>query len=145
MAPMKRQMSRAAHREGVRTHGQRSGDAAESLVADRLSAAGWHVLARQLHVGRAEIDILAIDPGPPLTLVVVEVRWRARRDYGLAEETVDRRKLRRLRSAAWMLRERAALPDGAAIPRLATRIDLVAVEPGGSGGSARVRHHRAVG
>lgn len=142
---MKPQVRRASHRVRVRSHGQQRGDAAESLVADRLTAAGWRILARQLHVGRAEIDILAIDPGPPRTLVVVEVRWRARRDFGLAEETVDRRKLRRLRSAAWILHERAALPSGETIPPLATRIDLVAVEPGVSGSSARVRHHRAVG
>jgi putative endonuclease len=129
----------------VRTQAQQWGDAAESLVADRLSAAGWHVLARQLHVGRAEIDILAIDPGPPRNLVAVEVRWRTRRDFGLVEETVDWRKVQRLRRAAWALRERATLADGTGVPRLPARIDLIAVEPGAADGPVRVRHHRAVG
>lgn len=129
----------------MRTPGQRRGDAAEALVADRLAGSGWTILGRQIHVGRAEIDILAIDPGPPRALVAVEVRWRGRRDFGLAEETVDRRKIQRLRRATWALRERGGLPDGATVPRLPARIDLVAVEPGVMGGPVRVRHHRGIG
>ena len=120
-----------------RTTAQRAGDAAETLVADRLTDAGWTVLARNVHVGRHEIDLVAIDPGPPAALVVVEVRWRTGRDYGLAEETVDHRKRVRVRAAAYGLLERGTLPDGAAVPRLPLRFDLVAVEPGG-----RIRHHR---
>ncbi len=105
-----------------------------------LAAAGWTILGRNVHVGRAELDLIAIDPGPPSTLVVVEVRWRARRDFGLPEETVDRRKWRRLREATFALWERGSLPDGTALPRLPLRFDLVVVEPG-----KRLRHHRHVG
>ena len=121
----------------MRTAAQRSGDDAEIRVATRLEALGWRVLARQLRVGRAEIDLLAVDPGPPAQLVVVEVRWRARRDYGLAEETVDGRKRARLHRAAFALRERGTLPDGTHLPALPLRFDLIVSEPGG-----RVRHHR---
>ena len=120
-----------------RTAAQQAGDAAETLVADRLTDAGWTVLARNVHVGRHEIDIVAVDPGPPAALVVVEVRWRTGRDYGLAEETVDHRKRVRIRAAAYGLIERGTLPDGSPVPRLPLRFDLVAVEPGG-----RLRHHR---
>ena len=120
-----------------RTAAQRAGDAAETLVAERLIDAGWTVLARNVHVGRHEIDLVAVDPGPPAVLVVVEVRWRTGRDYGLAEETVDHRKRVRVRAAAYGLLERGALPDGSPVPRLPLRFDLVAVEPGG-----RMRHHR---
>lgn len=120
-----------------RTAAQRAGDAAEALVADRLTDVGWTVLARNVHVGRHEIDLVAVDPGPPAALVVVEVRWRTRRDYGLAEETVDHRKRVTIRSAAYGLLERGTLPDGSAVPRLPLRFDLIAVEPGG-----RLRHHR---
>ncbi len=120
-----------------RTDAQQAGDAAESLVAARLAEAGWTVLARNVRVGRFEIDLLALDPGPPLTLVVVEVRWRAERAYGLPEETVDYRKRARVRAAAYGLLERGSLPDGSALPRVPLRFDLVVVEPGG-----RVRHHR---
>jgi putative endonuclease len=120
-----------------RTPAQQAGDAAETLVADRLTEAGWTVLARNVHVGRHEIDLVAVDPGPPAALVVVEVRWRTGRDYGLPEETVDHRKRVRIRAAAYGLLERGTLPDGSPLPRLPLRFDLVALEPGG-----KVRHHR---
>jgi putative endonuclease len=122
-----------------RTPGQRLGDAAESDVAATLTAAGWRVLARNVRVGRYEVDLVAVDPGPPETLVIVEVRWRGRRDFGLPEETVDHRKRVRLRAAAHGLLELGRLPDGSAVPRLPLRFDLVVVEPGG-----RVRHHRHI-
>src|SRR6187402_1020987 len=121
----------------TRTTAQLAGDAAEMLVQDRLIEAGWTVLARNVHVGRHELDLVAIDPGPPAALVVVEVRWRAGREFGLPEETVDHRKRARIRSAAYGLLDRGSLPDGSAVPRLPLRFDLVVVEPEG-----RVRHHR---
>src|SRR5262245_27201448 len=89
-----------------RTPAQRAGDAAETLVAERLTDAGWTILARNVHVGRHEIDLVGVDPGPPAALVVVEVRWRAGRAFGLPEETVDHRKRVRIRSAAYGLLER---------------------------------------
>lgn len=122
----------------VRTPAQQAGDAAEALVAARLEGAGWSVLVRNVRVGRNEIDLVAIDPGPPRALVIIEVRWRRRRDFGLPEETVDRRKRMRLHEAAFALLERGELPRG--IP---LRFDLVVVEPGAGGGEPRIRHHRA--
>ena len=121
----------------TRTTAQQAGDAAELLVAARLAQAGWTVLARNVHVGRHEIDLVAVDPGPPAALVVVEVRWRSRREFGLPEETVDHRKRVRVRAAAYGLLDRGTLPDGSPVPRLPLRFDLVVVEPGD-----RLRHHR---
>ena len=123
----------------MQTTAQRIGAEAEEIVARRLRALGWTILGRNVRVGRAEVDILAVDPGPPQWLVAVEVRWRARRDFGLAEETVDRVKLGRLRAATLSLRQGAPL-TGIAVPRLPVRVDVAAVEPGG-----RLRHHRHVG
>ena len=123
----------------MRTDAQRAGDAAEELVADRLAAAGWRILGRNVRVRRLELDIVAVDPDGP-ALVIVEVRWRSRRDYGIAEESVDPRKMARLRAAAFDLLDRGRLPDGTAVPRLPLRLDLVVVEPG-----RPVRHHRALG
>ena len=120
-----------------RTSAQQAGDAAETLAIGRLSDAGWTVLARNVHVGRREIDLVAVDPGPPAALVIVEVRWRGGRDFGLPEETVDHRKRARVRAAAYGLLERGSLPDGTALPALPLRFDLVVVEPGD-----RIRHHR---
>ena len=125
-----------------RTPAQHLGDAAEATVAGRLEALGWRVIARNLRLGRDEVDLVALDPGPPPELVVVEVRWRARLDFGLPEETVDWRKRRRLRRALGTLVER--LPSLA--PDLAhhrIRVDLVAVEPAADGAHG-VRHHRAI-
>jgi putative endonuclease len=129
-----------------RTVAQRSGDAAEEMVAARLAAAGWHVLGRQVRAGRAELDLVAVDPGPPPSLVVVEVRWRGSRAYGLVEETVDRRKVGRLRAGLAHLLAAGVLPDGASLPRLPPRIDLVVAEPPARAGEGpRCRHHRSIG
>lgn len=127
----------------VRTAAQRSGDDAEALAAGSLADGGWTILARNVHVGRREVDLVAIDPGPPRSLVVVEVRWRARRDFGLAEETIDHRKRRRLHEAGFALLDGTPLPDGSTVPALPLRVDLVVVEPGDGRGAPRIRHHRA--
>jgi putative endonuclease len=127
----------------IRTDAQLAGDAAEMLVMDRLVAAGWTILARNVHVGRHELDLVAVDPGPPSALVIVEVRWRRSRGFGLPEETVDHRKRTRVRQAAYGLLDRGSMPDGSAVPRLPLRFDLVVIEPGDRGGEPRVRHHRA--
>jgi putative endonuclease len=129
--------------DSLRTPAQRSGDAAEDLVASRLVEAGWTILARNVHIGRHELDLVAIDPGPPPALAVIEVRWRRSRDFGLPEETVDHRKRVRVRAAAYGLLDRGVTPGGLTVPRLPLRFDLVVVEPGERGGEPRVRHHRA--
>src|SRR5262245_7092686 len=116
-----------------RTPQQRAGAEAEALVGERLIAGGWRILGRNLHLGRLEIDLLAVDPGPPANLVVVEVRWRRKREFGLAEETVDWRKRRRLRAALGRLMEVGRLPSGEPVPPLPIRVDVVAVEPAAGG------------
>jgi len=122
----------------MRTAVQDRGDAAEALVADRLIAAGWLILARKLRVGRGELDIVAVDPGPPRELVIVEVRWRHRRDFGLPEESLDHRKRGHLRAAIARIRI-DGVHDGAPLPLIPLRVDLVVVEPGD-----RIRHHRNI-
>jgi putative endonuclease len=124
----------------TRTAAQRAGDDAETLVAERLAEQGWSILARNVHVGRHELDLVAVDPGPPRRLVVVEVRLRSSRAFGLAEETVDFRKRRHLRDAAWTMIAAGALPDGRRLPQIGLRFDVVVVEPGIR--EATIRHHR---
>lgn len=121
----------------TRTAAQTTGDAAESLVAARLTAAGWSILARNVHVGRRELDLVATDPGPPANLVIVEVRFRSQRDFGIVEESASHRKRMNLRQAAY------GLVTDDRYPRLPLRIDLVVVEPDVGGGEPRIRHHRA--
>jgi putative endonuclease len=128
-----------------RTPAQRAGDRAEEAVARALAAAGWRILGRRVRVGRLELDIVAVDPGPPPSLVVVEVRWRRSRSFGLPEETADQRKVGRLRRGAAGLACRGTAPDGSRLPALPLRLDLVAVEPAATAGRFRLRHHRGIG
>ncbi|MGZ6340318.1 MAG: YraN family protein [Candidatus Limnocylindrales bacterium] len=115
----------------------------ESFVADRLAASGWQILAQGVHAGRSELDVVAVDPGPPARLVVLEVRWRRSRAFGLPEETVDRRKRAMLRRGVARLLEAGLLPDGRALPSLPIGLDLVVVEPPvDARGDLRLRHHR---
>jgi len=125
------------------TRQQVAGREAERAVVEGLEAAGWRTLATNLRVGRGELDLVALDPGPPPELVVVEVRRRGRRDFGLAEETLDRRKRLALRRAIGNLQAMGALPDGTALPRIPLRFDLVAVDVDAAGRRS-VRHHRGV-
>src|SRR5450759_703291 len=124
-----------------RTDRQKAGDAAEALVAERLAARGWRILARNIHVGRSELDIVAVDPGPPARLVVVEVRWRRSREFGLPEETFDYRKRAHLKAGLSRMLEVGRLPAGDELPYLPLALDLAVVEPG-AGGEPRVRLYR---
>ena len=127
---------------------QRHGGSAERLVARYLTDAGWTVLATGVRIGRDEIDIVAIDPGPPPSLVVVEVRSVASSRFGAPETSVDRGKVVRLYRGLAALRARGRLPDGEALPRMPWRVDLVAVEAAptlGRGlGGPTLRHLRGL-
>jgi Holliday junction resolvase-like predicted endonuclease len=68
----------------------------------------------------------------------VEVRSRRRRDFGLADESLDHRKRAHLRASIGRLLA-DGLPGGGPLPRLPLRVDLVVVEP-----IDRIRHHRHV-
>ena len=125
------------------TPAQRTGDDGEALAVAHLEAQGWTVLARNLRLGRDELDLVAVDPGPPRALVVVEVRRRGRRDFGLAEETLDFRKRMALRRAVGTLLGLGTLPDGTPLPSLPLRVDLVAIDPAPDG-TTSLRHHRGI-
>lgn len=128
----------------MRTAQQQTGDAAEAFAAAHLEGLGWAILGRNVRAGRGELDLVAVDPGPPAELVIVEVRRRSSRAFGLAEETVAFRKRTHLRVAIGRLLG-DGLPDGVPLPRLPLRIDLIVVEPGERPVDApRLRHHRAI-
>ena len=112
-----------------RTPRRRSGDTAEAAVADELRRQGWIILARQLRLGRDELDILALDPGPPSTIAVVEVRSRRTNTFGMPEERTDDAKVRRLYRAMNHLRAHRHLLDGVTLPPgVGWRVDLVALD-----------------
>ena len=111
-----------------RTRRRRRGDRAEAAAAAHLEARGWSVLARQVRIGRDEIDLVALEPGPPPTIVCVEVRSRSGAAFGRQEDRVDAAKVRRLYRALAALRAAAHLPNGRSLPRGEWRVDLLAVD-----------------
>ena len=128
-----------------RTPAQRRGDAAEALVAERLGAtpAGRSSGGTSGSAGRRSTSWPSTRSATPASCSSRSA-GAARRDFGLAEETFDRRKRGHLRVALGRLLELGRLPDGQPLPATRLRVDLVVVEPGPTGrrGPRRVRHHR---
>jgi putative endonuclease len=126
------------------------GDRGESEAAAHLRARGWRILASQLRVGRDEVDLLALEPGSPPTVVVVEVRSRSGEAFGRQEELVDAGKVRRLYRAAAALRAAGHLADGTDLRGRTWRVDLLAIDlapwSGGSdpGPPLGIRHLRGL-
>jgi putative endonuclease len=83
---------------------QRLGRRAEELVATRLAAAGWRIVARNARTARGELDLIALDGR---TLVFAEVKaGRNGSSYGPERPvlSIDFRKQARVRrlATAWM-------------------------------------------
>ncbi len=112
----------------MRTVRQTRGAFAEDVAAAWLVQHGWRILARNVKIGqRDEIDIVAIDPGPPEELVCVEVRSARSSEYGTPEERVDARKVGHLyRAARAFSRSQQALDRG--VGATSARVDLVVVD-----------------
>ena len=103
------------------------GAAAEDLAAAYLSLLGWELTARNTRLAGVEIDLVAREGR---TMVLVEVKYRARADFGGAIGAIDARKCERLR--------RAALAASAG--RSDVRVDIVSIEPSADG--LVLTHHR---
>ncbi|RJS92235.1 YraN family protein [Salinisphaera sp. Q1T1-3] len=96
------------------------GQAAERHVDRAARQRGWRRVAQNYHARGGELDLVYRQAD---TLVVVEVRYRARSDYGSAAATVTRTKQRRIVSAT-----RQLLADNPRWARLAIRFDVVGVD-----------------
>lgn len=84
------------------------GAAGEALAAQYLAARGVQTVERNFRCRGGEIDLIAVDGE---TLVFIEVRVRARSDYGGARASIDYHKQRRiLRAAKFYLAGKPARP-----------------------------------
>jgi putative endonuclease len=108
---------------------QRRGRVGESLAIAYLELAGCRVLGRNLRLAGVEVDVLASEGEAQ---VVVEVKVRARSDFGGAVAAIDHLKRARLVRAAQALAQRGARR---------VRIDVVAIDVSSEG--ATVRHVRS--
>jgi len=124
----------------VATTRQLRGRWAEGVAAAHLAELGWRILARNVRIGRDEVDLLCVDPGPPEELAFVEVRGLRHGGFGAPEERVDRRKVSHLYRAMSALLALGRLPDGTALPGLSARVDLLLVD--GREAPLELRHMR---
>ena len=110
-----------AHAGGM-THSlsRRKGQCAEDLAADYLAARGLQLLARNVRCKAGEIDLVCREGA---TLVVIEVRQRARSDFGGALASIGHLKRRKLIRAARFL-----LHTCPVWRRCIVRFDVVAVQ-----------------
>ena len=87
-----------------RRHGPRSiGDRAEERALTHLEQAGLRLVERNFRCRSGEIDLIMREGS---AFVFVEVRLRRQGRFGTAVESIDTRKLRKIRSAAafWLRR-----------------------------------------
>jgi putative endonuclease len=109
-------MSDARHELGRR---------AEETVAAWLTGSGWRILGHRWRGPRGELDLVCLDPDG--VLVGVEVKLRSAGRAGSGAESVDRRRVARLRVAlaAYAARGTVAYRD--------VRLDLVTLAPADEG------------
>ena len=101
----------------------------EKLAMDFLKKKGYRILETNYRCPGAELDIIAKCQG---TLVFVEVRTKASRDFGSPEESITSSKKKKLRAAAARYRQQHEnLPAS-------WRIDVVAVELEADGKVSRI-------
>jgi putative endonuclease len=102
------------------------------LVAARLERQGFDIVGRNVRVGRLELDVIARRGS---LVVVCEVRSRRHARVVFPSETIDRKKLGRIRraTAMWLREQR--------LGQVRTRIDAAAVVFDGPGGNPRVEYY----
>ena len=66
----------------------------EALAEDHLRGLGYRIVEKDVRTPLGQLDLVAMDGE---TLVFVEVKTRAGHGYGLPQEAVDAKKIRKLR------------------------------------------------
>jgi len=70
------------------------GISGEALAEDHLRGLGYEIVARDVRTPLGQLDLVVMDGK---TLVFVEVKTRAGHGFGLPQEAVDAKKIRKLR------------------------------------------------
>ena len=85
------------------------GNDAETLACNYLEKHGWQILARNVYVGKAEIDIIAQNL---FCIAFIEVKMRSGTKFGHPIEFVNEAKIERLFTAAeyWAQKNNIQLP-----------------------------------
>ena len=97
-----------------------TGDKGERIAEKYIKHKGYRILERNYRTEAGEIDIIALDGNE---VVFVEVKTRTDTKYAFPEETVDRKKVRRIAASGEIfLRAKGLLGKR-------RRIDVIAVEP----------------
>jgi len=110
---------------------QARGRAAELLAGELLAKSGYEIVARNVRLAGAEIDLVARDGS---VIVFVEVRSRGNRRHGGPLETIGVRKQLRIARAASAFLARHGLTAAPA------RFDVVGVDwQGGAGRCTLIR------
>lgn len=98
-----------------------SGARAEDAACEYLAAHGYEIAARNLRLGRGELDIVARRDG---VTAFVEVKYRTGARFGAPAEAVTPAKRRRILDAALCYAAQAGLLDAP------LRFDVIEVTPG---------------
>ncbi len=95
-----------------------TGDRAEAIAAAELERRGFAIVGRNVRVGRLELDVIAQRGS---LVVFCEVRARVNSGIAAPYESIDRRKIERVRRAAlgWL-----AAREG---PRVDVRFDVASI------------------
>lgn len=91
----------------------------ENIAADYLEKSGYHIIGRNTHMARGELDLVAQKDN---LVIFVEVKTRTSSDYGFPEDAITPKKKKHLYEAAQLYLNNS-LPDFNGD----WRIDVVAV------------------
>ena len=115
----------------------RKGACGERIAALYLSLAGYRILETNYRTGHLEIDLVAEISD---CLAFIEVKMRGSVSFGTAIESIDRRKLARLRRAA-----RGYMSERPLRRRYSTyRFDVVAIDLDPELGMMQLKHLKGI-